>query len=121
VRFWPSPTPLCSTRPLFAELDLLPVFSIYLLKYCKVVIKFPHYFKKTKDVHVYDTRGKSKLYVCVKNLAISRQNPLHAALNCIICSLFQSGLSIYETALKTCVRQRKFYTIEEYSNYMKNL
>jgi len=35
-----------------------------------------HYFKKTKDVHVYDTRGKSELYVCVQNLAISRQNPL---------------------------------------------
>jgi len=29
--------------------------------------------------------------------------------------------SRFETALKTFVRQRKFYTYEEYSDYIKNL
>jgi len=29
--------------------------------------------------------------------------------------------SRFETALKTFVRQRKFYTFEEYSDYLRNL
>jgi len=33
----------------------------------------------------------------------------------------QHIFSRFETALKTFVRQRKFYTFEEYSDYMKNL
>jgi len=125
VRFWPGPTPLCSARPLFAQLDLLPVFSIYLLECCKFVRKFPHHFKRTKDVHVYENRGKSELYVCVQNLAISRQNPLSCCpklYNLLPVSIRAEHIfSRFETALKTFMGQRKFYTFEEYSDYMKNL
>jgi len=91
------------------------------LQICKV----PHYFKKTKDVHVYDTRGKSELYVCVQNLPISRQNPLSCCpklYNLLPVSIRAEHIfSRFETALKTFVRQRKFYTFEEYSDYMINL
>jgi len=87
--------------------------------------KIVHYFKKTKDLHVYDTRGKSELYVCVQNLAISRQNPLSCCpkfYNLLPVSIRAEHIfSRFETALKTFVRQRKFYTFEDYYDYMKNL
>jgi len=68
---------------------------------------------------------KSELYVCVKNLAISRQNPLSCCPklhNLLPVSIRAEHIfSRFETALKTFVRQRKFFTFEEFSDYMKNL
>jgi len=91
-----------------------------MLQICR---KFPHYFKKTKDVQVYDTRGKSELYVCIQNFAISRQNPLSCCpkfYNLLLVSIRAEHIfSRFETALKTLVRQRKFYTFEEYSEICK--
>jgi hypothetical protein len=43
-RYWPADVPLCSARPLFERLQLLPSFSIYLLEACKFFRQYPHYF-----------------------------------------------------------------------------
>jgi hypothetical protein len=48
--------------PSVARLDLLPVFSIYLLESCKFARRFPDYFHRTDDVHVHNTRNKAELY-----------------------------------------------------------
>jgi len=71
------------------------------------------------------TRGKSELYVCVQNLAISRQNPLSCCpklFNLLPVSIRAEHIfSRFETALNTFVRQKKFYTFEEYFDHMRNL
>jgi hypothetical protein len=40
-RYWPADSPLCSARPLFDKLDLLPIYSLYLLEAGKFIHKHP--------------------------------------------------------------------------------
>jgi hypothetical protein len=75
VRYWPGQDPLCSCRPLFARLNLLPVFSIYLLECCKFARRYPYYFQRTEEVHSHNMCKKAELYVGVCSLHISHMNP----------------------------------------------
>jgi hypothetical protein len=74
-RYWPAKERLCSCRPLFECLKLLPVFSIYLLECCKFARAHPDYFERTAEVHSHDTRHKAELFVSACSLQISRLNP----------------------------------------------
>jgi hypothetical protein len=47
---WPK-KPLCSCLSLFARLNLLPVFSIYLLECCKFMQRYPDFLQRTDEVH----------------------------------------------------------------------
>jgi hypothetical protein len=76
-RFWPSPVPFCSARPMFEKLDLLPVFSIDLLKCCKFVrvcVREPSYFVRNRDVHDHNAWWRNDLYVSAQSFALSK-NP----------------------------------------------
>jgi len=70
-------------------------------------------------------KSADQLIVCVQNLAISGQNPLSCCPNLYnllpVSIRAEHIFSSFETALKNFVRQRKFYTFEEYSGYMRNL
>jgi hypothetical protein len=118
VRYWPGQEPLCSCRPLFARLNLLPVFSIYLLECCKFARRFPHYFQRTEEVHSHNTRNKAELYVGASTLQISRMNPavcvptLYNALPEEIRSI--RGYKRYVSALKKFVYEKKFYSRDEF-------
>jgi len=118
VRYWPGQEPLCSCRPLFARLNLLPVFSIYLLECCKFARRFPHYFQRTEEVHSHNTRNKAELYVGASTLQISRMNPavcvptLYNALPAEIRVI--RGYKRYVSALKKFVYENKFYSQDEF-------
>lgn len=58
-------------RPLFARLELMPVFSKYLLECCKFVCNHPDYFQRTAEVQSHDTRHKPELFVGASTLQIS--------------------------------------------------
>ena len=118
VRYWPGQEPLCSCRPLFARLNLLPVFSIYLLECCKFARRHPEYFQRTEQVHSHDTRHKSELFVGVSELRISRMNPakciprLYNALPEEIRAV--RGFKKYVAALKRYLYEKKFYSSDEF-------
>jgi len=117
-RYWPAQERLCSCRPLFERLDLLPVFSIYLLECCKFARAHPGYFQRTADVHSHDTRHKAELFVGVCSLQISRLNPaicvpqLYNALPQEIRSI--RAYKKYVAALRKFVYERKFYSAKEF-------
>jgi hypothetical protein len=117
-RYWPAQEQLCSCRPLFARLDLLPVFSIYLLKCCKFARRYPAYFQRTDGVHSHDTRNKPKLYVGASGLQISHMNlavcipRLYNALPEEIQTI--RGFKKSVAALKRFVYANKFESAEEY-------
>jgi exonuclease III len=123
-RYWPGLEPLCSCRPLFARLDLLPVFSIYLLECCKFARRHPHYFRRTADVHSYGTRKKPELFIdCATSLSISKMNPavcvpkFYNALPEEIRAV--QGCGKFIRALKKFVYANKFYSAEEFYDAVK--
>jgi hypothetical protein len=82
-RYWKWQTPLESCRPLFTELDILPVFSLYVLECARFARKNPEKFQKNSEVENNPTRGTRKnpvrgndLYVKPVRLNQSVQNPL---------------------------------------------
>ena len=82
-RYWKWQTPLESCRPLFIELDILPVFSLYVLECAKFARKNPEKFKKNSEVENNLTRGtrnkpvrENDLFVKPVRLTQSAQNPL---------------------------------------------
>jgi Reverse transcriptase (RNA-dependent DNA polymerase) len=119
-RYWPGQEPLCSCRPLFERLDILPVFSIYLLECCKFARRYPHFFQRTTDVHSHDTRNKPELYVSPYSLQISRMSPavcipkFYNALPEEIRAV--QGFDKFVRHLKKFVYKNKFYSAEEFFN-----
>jgi hypothetical protein len=102
-RYWPSPLPFASARPLFERLSLLPVYSIYLLESCKFVRSFPKYFTRNRDY----TRRRNDLHVPAQTLALSRSDP-HACManlyNLIPVSLkAERRYSVFQKRLKALV------------------
>jgi hypothetical protein len=117
-RYWPAQERLCSCRPLFERLNLLPVFSIFLLECCKFARAHPDYFQRTAEVHSHDTRHKAELFVGACSLQISRLNPavcvpnLYNALPAEIRSI--RAYKRFVTALRKFVYKHRFYTSKEY-------
>jgi Reverse transcriptase (RNA-dependent DNA polymerase)/Endonuclease-reverse transcriptase len=82
-RYWKWQTALESCRPLFTELDILPVFSLYVLECAKFARNNPEKFKKNSEVENNLTRGtrnkpvrENDLFVKSVRLTQSAQNPL---------------------------------------------
>jgi hypothetical protein len=117
-RYWPALERLCSCRPLFARLKLLPVFSIYLLECCKFARAHPGYFQRTAEVHSHDTRHKAELFVGACSLRISQLNPavcvpkLYNALPERIRSI--CVYNKFVNALRKFVYEHRFYSVQEY-------
>jgi hypothetical protein len=109
---------LCSCRPLFKRLNLLPVFSIYLLECCKFARAHPDYFERTAEVHSHDTRHKAELFVSACSLQILRLNPavcvpkLFNALPAEIRSI--RAYKRFVTALRKFVYEHRYYSAKEY-------
>ncbi|XP_059480862.1 uncharacterized protein LOC132199839 [Neocloeon triangulifer] len=124
-RYWRSTEPLCSAKPLFARFGFLPIFSIYLFESCKFVRKYPHYLKKTSEVHDHQTRAKCDLYVPAQALLISNQNPL----TCMSSLYNKLPVSVrleprykgFETSLRRFVHVHKFYDRKEFFQFMNAL
>jgi hypothetical protein len=117
-RYWPSPVPFASARPLFERLSLLPVYSIYLLESCKFVRSFPKYFTRNRDVHGYNTRRRNDLHVPAQTLALSRSDP-HACManlyNLLPISLkAERRYSVFQKRLKALVYDQRFYDYSEF-------
>jgi hypothetical protein len=120
--FWPSPVPFCSARPLFEKLEILPVFSIYLLECCKFVRGFPKYFAKNRDIHDYDTRQRNDLYMPAQTSALSRKNP-HSCMaglyNLLPVSLKREArYTVFLKRLRAFVYEQRFYNYSEYLAYV---
>ena len=113
-RYWPADVPLCSARPLFERLELLPVFSIYLLEACKFVRKHSHYFRTASVVHSYETRHRNNVYVDTLSL--------HSPYSCMM-RLYNSlpgnvkaekNYLKFVKILRKFVYARRFYSMDEY-------
>ena len=113
-RYWPADVPLCSARPLFERLELLPVFSIYLLEACKFVRKHSHYFRTASVVHSYETRRRNNVYVDTLSL--------HSPYSCMM-RLYNSlpgnvkaekNYLKFVKILRKFVYARRFYSMDEY-------
>jgi hypothetical protein len=117
-RYWPAQERLCSCRPLFERLNLLPLFSIYLLECCKFARAHPGYFQRTAEVHSHNTRHKAELFVSACSLQISRLNPvvpkLYNALPAEIWSI--RAYKRFVAALSKCVyeHEHRYFTAKEY-------
>ena len=123
-RYWPAQEPLCSCRPLFERLELLPVFSIYLFECCKFARRHPDYFRRTDDVHPHDTRHKAELFVGACSLQISRLNPavsvprMYNALPSEI-----RDIQVFEkfvTRLRKFLYAQRFYSAAEYFDFVRD-
>jgi exonuclease III len=121
-RFWPGPVPLCSARPLFKKLNLLPVFSIYLLESCKFVRSFPKYFGRNRGLHEHDTRRRNDLHVPAQSTAFSKSSP-HVCMvnlyNLLPASLKnESQFTVFLKRLKSLVYNQRFYDFAEFEAYV---
>ena len=113
-RYWPSVTGLCSARPLFERLELLPLFSIYLLEACKFVRHYPQYFRAVGDVHNHGTRRRADVFV-------DSHSP-HSPYACMIAMYNALPNDVkskrnylkFVKALKLFVHSKRYYSIDEY-------
>jgi hypothetical protein len=123
-RYWPAREPLCSCRPLFERLELLPVFSIYLFESCKFARRFPDNFRRTANVHSHATRNTAELFVGACTLQILRLNPavsvpkLYNALPVEIRNIQNFGKFV--TALRKFLYANRFHSAEEYFAFVSN-
>jgi Reverse transcriptase (RNA-dependent DNA polymerase) len=123
-RYWPARERLCSCRPLFERLELLPVFSIYLFECCKFARRHPDYFRRTDDVHSHDTRHKAELFVGACSLQISRMNPavcvprLYNALPQEIRDI--QVFAKFVTKLRKFLYAHRFYSAAEYFDFVRD-
>jgi hypothetical protein len=116
-RYWPAQERLCSCRPLFERLKLLPIFSIYLLECCKFARAHPDYFQRTAEVHSHDTRHKAdnELFVSACSL---RLNPAVCVPK--LCNALPAEIRSFRaykrfvTALRKFVYEHRYYTAKEY-------
>jgi hypothetical protein len=83
IRFWKGLEPVESCRPLFKDLKILPVFSLYVLVCAKFVKKYPGKFTTVKDnpnCRVYSTRNttadESDICVLPVALNVTAQSPM---------------------------------------------
>jgi hypothetical protein len=72
VRYWPGQEPLCTCRTLFACLNLLPVYLIYLFECCKFVRLLPAYqgIRATKLICKWVQISRMNPAVCVSQPSI---------------------------------------------------
>jgi len=127
-RYWKWQTPLESCRPLFTELDILPVFSLYVLECAKFARKNPEKFQKNSEVENNLTRGtrnkpvrENDLFVKPVRLNQSAQNPLIMVAR--IYNKLPEELKSDEDdksfvkRLKKILRDNVFYDIHEFMMY----
>jgi hypothetical protein len=125
ARFYWNPDEPNSCRPLFKKLDILPVFSIYIVECVKFVKNYPEKFSlasENSDSVVYRTRNRivhdCDLYVKKSTLQMTAQDP-----NVMIARVFNhlplalkmnvSGKS-FVSDVKNLVREFLFYDKSEY-------
>jgi hypothetical protein len=127
VRYWRGPKKLDSARPLFESLNVLPVYSVYLLECCKFVHKFQRlYFPRVKDVHPHSTRRGEDLYIPNQSSAFVRKNNPYTILAELYMKLpvsfrCETDYSRFKNALKSLVFKKKFYCADEFHSYLDNL
>jgi hypothetical protein len=107
-------SPLCSARPLFDKLNLLPIYSLYLLEACKFIRQHPLYFRSAGDVHEHATRSRDDIYVerysfkspyvCMSFVYNSLQDAVKG----------EKNFRKYVKLLREFVYSKKFYCEEEF-------
>jgi hypothetical protein len=113
-RYWPADSPLCSARPLFDKLNLLPIYSLYLLEACKFIRQHPQYFRSAGDVHEHATRSRDNIYV----ERYSFKSP-YVCMSFVYNSLpdavkGEKNFRKYVKLLREFVYSKKFYCEEEF-------
>jgi hypothetical protein len=124
-RYWKWQKPFESCRPLFTELDILPVFSLYVLECAKFARKNPEKFQKNSEVENNPTRGTrnnpvrgNDLFVKPVRLIQSAQNPLIMVAR--IYNKLPENLKSdendksFEKRLKKILKENIFYDMNEF-------
>ena len=98
----------------FDKLNLLPVFSIYLLEACKFVRQYPHYFRTGGQIHQHATRSRDNIffdnhsskspYFCMSSLYNLLPNSVKG----------EKSYLKYVKLLRKFVYSKKYYCVEEF-------
>jgi hypothetical protein len=111
-----------SCRELFKKLDILPLYSQYILSISMFVTKNKHLFQTNDQIHRVHTRSKTKLHLPSAHLTQFQKGVYYSAIK-IFNNLpyhiqeMASDQMIFRNALKRFLLENSFYNDEEYSNH----
>lgn len=110
-----------SCRPLFRQLQLLPLPCIYILEVCCYVHKHRNAFIMNSDVHTYSTRRKNDLHSSNRMLTVTRLGIDSIGIN-VFNKLPPECKNIlmlreFKQTVKQYLLQHIFYSVEEYLQF----
>lgn len=110
--------PGTTCRPLFRQLKILTVPSLYILTLIMDIHQHEHTYRKNKNTHDYHTRVKEHIHIPFSRLTIGQSgheytgmlcyNKLPSSLKCI------KNKINFKKQLKTILIKKAYYTLNEY-------
>lgn len=104
-------------KPLFKELNILPLPCLYIFETVCFIHKNQHYFKKNHEIHHHFTRKANNLHLNTTKTTTKNKSVSHRGLilyNAFISKHGNSHYTQFRNALKQFLLKHCFYTINEY-------
>jgi hypothetical protein len=111
-----------SCRELFKKLNILPLYSQYILSISIHVIQIKHLYVTNQEIHNIGTRYKTNLHPPISNKNIYQKGPYYSGINIFNhlpenINKLSSNMVLFRSALKGFVYENSFYSIQEFCNY----
>jgi hypothetical protein len=105
-------------RPLFRQLKVLTLTSVFILESAVMVLKFPDYFIRNNEIHQYNTRQKNSVHINHCKSTLTLNSPQYIASK-IYNKLPQEirnlkDIKKFKKTLKTFLMDKAYYNLEEF-------
>lgn len=112
--------PLASCKPLFKELQILTLPSLYIYQIIMLIKENESQFPRNSDIHTHHTRNRDNLYQPYSRLALGENSPRHIGIKCFNkinqCIDTGSNMSFKNKILKFLC-DKAYYDVDEFLNY----
>lgn len=111
--------PLTSCKPLFKNLQILTLPSLYIYQLILFIKANESQFLRNSDVHAYNTRNKDDLYQPYSRLALGENSPKHMGIKCFnkISQFIDTGSRSFKNQVFIFLCDRTFYDVDEFLNF----
>jgi hypothetical protein len=111
-----------SCRELFKKLNILPLYSQYILSISIQVAQNKHLYVTSQEIHNLDTRYKTNFHPPVSNTTKYQKGPYYSGIKIFNhlsenIKKLSNNIILFRSALKGFLYANSFYTVEKFFNY----